>query len=63
MAGWRIKLEEYDYKIIYKKRNLNSNADVLSRNIPPLDKFKRICLKTKEEMKKILIDNHNSKLV
>jgi hypothetical protein len=27
---WRIKLEEYDHEIIYKKGTLNTNADALS---------------------------------
>jgi hypothetical protein len=27
----RIKLEEYDYEILYKKGALNTNADALSR--------------------------------
>lgn len=28
---WRIKLEEYNYEIIYKIRKASTNADVLSR--------------------------------
>lgn len=31
LLRWRIKLEEYDYNIIYKKGKLNTNADALSR--------------------------------
>lgn len=31
LLRWRIKLEEYDYNIMYKKGKLNSNADALSR--------------------------------
>lgn len=31
LVRWRIKLEEYDYHIIYKKGKLNTNADALSR--------------------------------
>lgn len=31
LVRWRLKLEEYDYEIIYKKGILNSNADALSR--------------------------------
>jgi hypothetical protein len=30
LLRWRIKLEEYDYEIIYKKGILNTNADALS---------------------------------
>lgn len=31
LIRWRLRLEEFDYKIIYKKGKLNSNADALSR--------------------------------
>src|SRR5699024_8084703 len=31
LVRWRLKLEEYDYEIIYKKGKQNSNADSLSR--------------------------------
>lgn len=31
LVRWRLKLEEYDYEIIYKKGKLNKNADALSR--------------------------------
>lgn len=31
LLRWRIKLDEYDYKIIYKTGNMNTNADALSR--------------------------------
>jgi hypothetical protein len=31
LLKWRIKLEEYDYEIVYKKGSLNTNADALSR--------------------------------
>ena len=31
LLRWRIKLEEYDYQIVYKKGALNTNADALSR--------------------------------
>ncbi|XP_036142126.1 uncharacterized protein LOC118645358 [Monomorium pharaonis] len=32
LMRWRLKLEEFDYKIVYKKGISNSNADALSRN-------------------------------
>lgn len=31
LVRWRLKLEEFDYEIIYKKGSLNTNADALSR--------------------------------
>lgn len=31
LVRWRLKLEEYDYEIVYKKGKLNTNADALSR--------------------------------
>ena len=31
LVRWRLKLEEYDYEIIYKKGKYNTNADALSR--------------------------------
>lgn len=31
LLRWRLKLEEYDYKIEYKRGKMNSNADALSR--------------------------------
>jgi hypothetical protein len=31
LVRWRLKLEEYDYEILYKKGKLNTNADALSR--------------------------------
>lgn len=34
LIRWRLKLEEYDYDIAYKKGVKNTNADALSRAIP-----------------------------
>jgi hypothetical protein len=31
LLRWRIKLEEYDYEIVYKRGSLNTNADALSK--------------------------------
>lgn len=34
LIRWRLKLEEYNYKIIHKAGRANANADALSRNMP-----------------------------
>lgn len=34
LVRWRLKLEEYDYEIVYKKGTKNTNADALSRLEP-----------------------------
>jgi hypothetical protein len=31
LSRWRLKLEEYDYEVVYKKGSENKNADALSR--------------------------------
>ena len=31
LLRWRLKLEEYDYKVVYKRGCSNTNADALSR--------------------------------
>lgn len=31
LMRWKIKLEDYDYNVVYKKGKLNTNADALSR--------------------------------
>lgn len=37
LMRWRIRLEEYDYKIVHKSGKLNANADALSRAIPDIE--------------------------
>jgi transposase InsO family protein len=42
LVRWRLKLEEFDYEVEYKKGKINSNADALSRYpvnpvLPPID--------------------------
>ncbi|KAL6421531.1 hypothetical protein ACFW04_014290 [Cataglyphis niger] len=36
---WRLKLAEYDYKVVYKAGKTNVNADALSRNPINLEEF------------------------
>jgi hypothetical protein len=31
LLRWRLKLEEYDFEVVYKKGSNNTNADTLSR--------------------------------
>lgn len=40
LVRWRLKLEEFDYEIVYKKGKLNSNADALSRIKTPSSETK-----------------------
>jgi hypothetical protein len=53
---WRIKLEEYDYNIVYKPGVRNTNADALSRiNMPEVNTATEVSSEpTKEEKGKIL---------
>lgn len=37
LVRWRLKLEEFDYTIKYKKGLLNGNADALSRIVPEIN--------------------------
>jgi transposase InsO family protein len=65
LLRWRIKLEEYEYEVVYKKGALNTNADALSRinklttkEKAPEEKRERV---TGEEMKAtILYEYHDS---
>lgn len=59
LVRWRLKLEEYDYEIIYKPGRLNSNADALSR-IPSNDlvRSSRISvIQTRSRTKRTEIEN------
>ena len=40
LVRWRLKLEEYDYEIMYKAGKINTNADALSR--PPISNLNNI---------------------
>jgi hypothetical protein len=64
LLRWRIKLEEYDYEIVYKKGALNTNADALSR-------IHELALKNEndlradideEKKKQILYEYHDAQL-
>jgi len=63
LLRWRIKLEEYDYEIVYKPGVQNSNADALSR-IGALAKESSDSDELDPDTKlKILRENHDSILV
>ena len=32
LGRWRIKLQEYEYEMVYKPGKIHTNADALSRN-------------------------------
>jgi hypothetical protein len=57
---WRLKLEEYDYEVVYKPEVRNTNADALSRitttRISPVAENSSEI--TKEERRKILHEFH-----
>jgi hypothetical protein len=64
LLKWRIKLEEYDYEIVYKKGLLNPNADALSR----INTWSRVNTQNpvgvteEEEKKQILFEYHDATL-
>jgi hypothetical protein len=62
LLRWRIKLEEYDYEVVYKPGKLNSNADALSR-IGAISKEENHPTDPSPQMKtKILQEIHDSPL-
>jgi hypothetical protein len=64
LLRWRLKLEEYDYEISYKKGALNTNDDALSRiNEVRIEKETPLVTKLNEDQKKqILYEYHDSPL-
>ena len=60
LLRWRIKLEEYDYDVIYKLGTKNTNADALSRinmtEVKPITEISSAL--TEEEKGKILQEFH-----
>jgi hypothetical protein len=60
LLRWRLKLEEYDYDIIYKPETKNTNADALSRiNMTEVKSITEITsVPTEEEKRKILHEFH-----
>ena len=60
LLRWRIQLEEYDYKRVYKPRTQNANADALSR-ISTLGKEGCTSCEIDSDLKaKILHEDHDS---
>ncbi|PNF17230.1 hypothetical protein B7P43_G05227 [Cryptotermes secundus] len=59
---WRIKLEECDYEIVYKKGLLNTNADALSRinAWSSIDTQNPIEITGEEQKKQILFEYHDA---
>jgi len=64
LIRWHIKLEEYDYEIVYKKGSLNTNADALSRiNVMENQESTSATQEIGEERKKqILYEYHDAPL-
>jgi hypothetical protein len=65
LLRWRIKLEEYDYDVVYRKGVLNTNTDALSRvNSLTAEKGapekKRECVIDKETKTATLYEYHDS---
>ena len=54
LLRWRLKLEEYDYHIVYKPGIRNTNADALSR----INTAETCSVLTEEEKRKILQEFH-----
>ena len=58
LVRWRLKLEEYDYEIIYKPGRINSNADALSRI--PLQTINSIITIKDETIYNNFLENQNN---
>lgn len=41
LTRWRLRLEEFDYEIVYKKGSLNTNGDALSRINPTTRNYEK----------------------
>ncbi|EFA13197.1 Retrovirus-related Pol polyprotein from transposon gypsy-like Protein [Tribolium castaneum] len=67
LVRWRLKLEEYDYDIVYKKGKYNTNADALSRiQIYPIEiDAKSTAVQPDDELEQLLneiIESENKEL-
>lgn len=56
LVRWRLKLEEYDYEIVYKAGKINTNADALSR--PPIMNSNIIDLTSNDSPNSIQSDDY-----
>lgn len=57
LLRWRLKLEEYDYEIQYKKGRLNTNADCLSRLQPEGETNGEVKVTSKDESENPCTEN------
>jgi hypothetical protein len=56
LLRWRIKLEEYDYEIVYKKGALNTNEDALIR-------ISGLALKDEERPEEIITEDKKREIM
>lgn len=63
LLRWRLKLEEYDYELVYKKGTLNTNADALSRIELHTSEIQKFIEKTKETIGNPTQDDEISSII
>ena len=58
LMRWRIKLEEYDFNIVYKKGKINANADALSRI-----KLDQLNVLTEKDLDSVIVEIDDEELL